>query len=888
MVLMNKLSTIKCIYQLCFALLLCISVHVEGQNIKNSENISDNSAARKPTAPARTAKDSTRVNNNESASSFGSQVNYNAKDSIVFDMQNKNVYLYGKDSKDGKTHVDYSDSKIDASYIRINYTTNVIFASGAKDSSGKIIGKPVFVQGKDKIYSDSLAYDFKTKKGKVYNLFTQEGEGYIHIKEAKMEKVLGKQIIYARDAKYTTCNLPEDPHFYITSNSMKLMANDKVITGPAYMVIEDVPIPLVLPFGFFPANSRQSSGIILPSYGESATQGFGLLGGGYYFGGNQNFDAKLTGDIYTEGNYKIDLTTRYKEIYAYTGNFNISYARNQIGLAETPGATVQENYQMSWSHRQDVKANPGTSFSASVNAATPSYFTKNSYDLSQLTSQTLNSSINYSRTFQNTPFNLSVSMSNNENFQTKAFTFDLPDATLTMNRLNPFKKKTDPKKHWYDEINFTYSAKLVNHLATSDSTIKTDLLNTSKYRSGLDQEIPISASFKVFNYFTLTPSINNSIFLYDKKFTYQYTTFYDPKRGKNIDTTVQNIYSGIYEADVHSGNLALGTTIYGMYKINRGKLIAFRHTMTPTLTATYMPDYSDPRFKYYGSYLYNSYRQSQKYSYYYDATSGIGSLPQGRQGAMQFSLNNTFELKVRDKKDSVTGTKKIKILDYLNLSTSYNFLADSLKLAPINISTAATPVKNFNIQANAIFDPYYYDKYGNEHKEFDLDETGHLGQITSGNLTFGTSLNHNAPAKSTPLVAPRNPFVYYNYPQPYASFDIPWNVHINYNANYNGLNKVFVGDVYELGKPMITHSATVSGDISLTKNWKITYQSGYDFTTQQATVSQITIFRDLHCWAMSFQWIPFGAYRSYFFNIHVKASTLSDLKLDKRKQYYDF
>ena len=784
--------------------------------------------------------------------------------------------------------MDYTDSKIDAAYITIDYTKNIIFACGEKDSAGKIIGKPIFIQGKDKIYSDSLAYDFKTKKGKVYNMFTQEGDGYIHIKEAKMEKVLGKQIIYATGAKYTTCNLPDDPHFYITSNSMKLMTGDKIITGPAYMVIEDVPLPLILPFGFFPANSRQTSGIILPSYGESATQGFGLLGGGYYFGGNQNYDAKITGDLYTEGTYKIDVSSRYKEIYKYTGNFDISYAKNQIGLVETPGSYISENYAINWSHQQDVKASPGSSFSASVNAATPGFFTKNSYDLTQISNQNLNSSISYSKQFANTPFNLSVAAASYENFQNKSITFNLPSATLTMNRQNPFKSKTETKKHWYDEINVSYTASFQNHLATYDSTIKNDIINPTKYRSGLDQEIPISASFKVLKYFTLSPSINNSVYVYDKKFTYQYQTFYDPKQNQVRDTTVQNIYSGLYWAHSHSANMALGTTIYGMYKINRGKFVAFRHTMTPTITAVYMPDYSQAKFGYYGSYIYNSYGQTQKYSYYSDPASGVGVPPQGRQGTMQFSLINTFELKVISKKDSVTGTKKIKILDNLNFNTSYNFLADSMKLAPISISTSASPFKNFNIQANGLFNPYYYDKYGNEHKDYAFDVDHRLGQITSASLSFGTSFNQAAAAKSTPLQLPRNPFAYYNYPQPYASYDVPWNVHINYSANYNGINRVFVGDVYTLGKPTITHSATVSGDINLTKNWKVTYQTGYDFTSMKAISSQFTIYRDLHCWAMSFQWIPFGAYRSYFFNIHVKASTLADLKLDKRKQYYDF
>jgi hypothetical protein len=327
-----------------------------------------------------------------------------------------------------------------------------------------------------------------------------------------------------------------------------------------------------------------------------------------------------------------------------------------------------------------------------------------------------------------------------------------------------------------------------------------------------------------------------------------------------------------------------------MYRINKGKILAFRHVMTPSITAVYSPDYSSPIYGYYGSYVADAYGNVKKYAYYSDATSVIGSPGQGPQGSLQFNLQNNFELKVKAKakKDTAVSTKKIKILDYLNFSSSYNFLLDSFKLAPISITTAATPIKNLNVQASAILDPYYYDKYGNEHKEFAIDENGKIGRITSASLSMGTSLNYAAQnTKNNPIQQVRNPFVSYNYPAPYASFDVPWDIHINYVANYNGLNRTLVGDQYYLST-QLSHNFTVSGDVTLTKNWKVTYQTGYDLTTQQPTVSQITVYRDLHCWAMSFQWIPFGTFRSYFFNIHIKASTLSDVKVDKRKQYYDF
>jgi len=884
-----KLSTDRCIFLVWVAFTLFISFTANAQEKKPSTQKTDS---------LHTSNDSTSVKKNKkdslsvpvSSSALKSEVKYKATDSIIYDVDGKKVYLYGKG---GKAHVDYTDIKLDASFIKIDYTTNTIFAKGLPDSAGKVTGKPIFAEGKDITNSDSMVYNFKTKRGKVFTLLTAQGEGFVHVQEAKTEKIDGKDVIFARNAKYTTCNLPDDPHFYLASNRMKLMPNDKVVTGPAWIVVEGVPLPIILPFGFFPASSHQASGLILPSYGESQQQGFVLKGLGYYWNGNDHIDAAIKGDIYTEGGYKLELTSRYKEIYKYAGNFDISYAKNQVGAQEDPRSYTQDNYSLTWTHNQDVKASPGERFSASVNAQTPGFSKINNYDITAYSNQTLSSSINYQKQFLNTPFNLNITATHAQNLGLHTIDFSLPTVNFSMNRINPFKSKTDTKKHWYDEISIQYTGTFTNRLNTHDSTLKNDIFDLRKYNSGFDNEIPISASFKVLKYFTFTPGINNSIYVATKKYVNgNYTTFYDPIRKGTFDTVVVHEYEGLYVAHTHNVNASLGTTVYGMYKINKGRIIAFRHVMTPSISAVYSPDYSLPVYGYYGSNVSDAYGTVSRYSYYGGPGSVLPPIPQGRQGTLSFSLGNNFELKVKTKKDTVNNTKKIKILDNLNFSGSYNFLADSMKLSPIGMSLQTTFFEKLVMNGGATLSPYYYDNYGLVHKEYDYDVEHKIGRITNANLSLSTSLNRKKKTTTGHALQPaKNPFVYYNYPQPYASFDVPWNVSLSYIANYNGtatIPNIAFPYLPPTLHPQITHSASVTGDLNITKNWKITVRSGYDFTNHAASMSEIQIFRDLHCWTMSLDWIPFGPLKSYFFNIHIKASTLQDLKLEKRKEYYDF
>jgi lipopolysaccharide assembly outer membrane protein LptD (OstA) len=875
---------------LVFAGLLLSQLLVHGQpggNIgklpvrDSSKAVHDTTAGRKDT----TIKRTDTLNVSESSSAFKSEVKYKAKDSIIYDLGQKRVYLYGN------AHIDYEDISLDADSIAIDYTNNTIYAGGMRDSTGKLKGTPKFKQGGEEIRSQKMAYNFRSKKGKISEFRTQQGDGYIQGDTVKTTKLQGKDAIYVKHARYTTCNL-ETPHFYMSADKLKILPKDKVITGPAFMVVEGVTIPVPIPFGFFPANNEKSSGLIIPNLGQSATQGFALTNGGFYYGGSDHYDAALTGDIYTNGSYRLDVRSSYAQRYQYGGNFNIDYARNQLGLRETPQFTVQENYALHWTHHQDPKANPTTNFSSDVNIATSDFLKRNSYDINQIANQSLSSSISYSKRFSNSPFNFSAALRHAQNLTSGTTDLTLPDMSFGMSQIKPFKSKNAIKKKWYDDINVSYNLNMKNVLNTTDSTIKTDFKSLDRYKIGAAQSLPVSTNFKVFRYFTLTPSVNDNTFFYTKREDLQWVDRRD-SIGKDRGRLVSTVKDGFYMANIYTINTNISTIVYGMYNINHGNLVAFRHVLTPTIGVTYQPDFSNPNYGYYGSVQADSTGRTKRYSHYAVNTI-IGGPPQGRVGALTYNLLNNFELKVKTKpKENDTSntpaTKKIKILENLNFSGNYNFLADSMKLSPVGVLARTTLYNKFNIQASGTYNPYYVDPHGGLHKEFDWNRTGRWGRFSDANAQFGFTLNEKPVHANDRIIPVRNPFLSYYYPQPYANFAIPWNLTFYYTVSYNGLNTVTnPADQLPYLHPKATSTVQFSGDFNLTTKWKIVYQTGYDMSAKQITTSKITIYRDLHCWTMQFDWIPFGTYRSYFFNIHIKAASLKDLKFDKRKEYYDF
>ena len=857
---------------------LTIKAQEKPDTTLNRPTSKDSSALLKQTA----VKDSILKKNkkdsfalNQSSSALPSPVKYHARDSIVFDLEKKMAYLYGKAT------LDYTDINLKADSININFDKNEIWAEGRKDSTGKKVGEPYFKEGGDETYSTKLGYSFKTKKGIVYNVRMKQGEGRVLGKTVKtirtIDKGKNKDVVYIEDAKYTTCDL-QHPHFYIMAHKMKVMPKDKIITGPARMYIEDVPLPIILPFGFFPANSRKTSGIIIPTYGESATQGFALRNGGYYYGGSDYFDAALTGDIYTGGTFKLNLASRYALRYKYRGDFSLSFANNQNGYRETPSYNVQRNYFINWNHHQDDKANPGTSFSASVNAGSSNYLSRNSYNVAAITTQNLSSSISYSKRWAGTPFSLSAALRHSQEIAKKSIDFTLPDVNFGMSRINPFRPKSAIVHKWYHDVNISYNLNIKNQLHTSDSTIGQDLKKL-KFASGGVQSIPIGTSIKLMRYFTFNPSVTYTGYLYRQKYNEHYDI---PTKKLKIDTT-----DGFYAAHEYRADASLSTIIFGKFNFRKGKIVGIQHVITPSITASYRPDFSENKFGYYGLAHLDSTPKYSKFSRY--ANTVIGTPGAGKTGSLSYSIQNNIEMKVKSGKDTAHPTKKIKLLESFGISGGYNFLADSMKLSDIHVSARTTLFERLNVQGDGTFTPYYDGPNGRV-KDLEINRDGKLGHFSSasGNMSFNFN---KAAAKKPPtgrLMPLYDPYLgWYYHDNPYANFDVPWNIAFNYAITYNYVDVPTAKAYFYTHKNLYTQTISMNGSIVLTERWKITYNTGYDFVSKNYTLTKLTFARDLHCWQMSFDWTPFGAYKSYFFNIRVKASTLQDLKFEKRKDNFD-
>jgi lipopolysaccharide assembly outer membrane protein LptD (OstA) len=796
-----------------------------------------------------------------SRSALESEVHYKAKDSIVFDMVNKRAYLYGD------AHIDYQNLTLDADYITIDWTSNVICAAGLPDSSGKLAGTPVFKEGEQTYKSKTLCYNFKTKSGRITEMITQESEeAYYHAEVSKTVKQGNKDIIFVKNGTYTTCNLP-DPHFGIFSPRMKVMPNDKVITSFAYLKVEDVPVPLVLPFGFFPANTKKTSGIIVPEIGNDGSRGFVLRNGGFYYGGSEYFDAALTGDIYTRGLYRTNIQTNYAKRYRFNGGLSFGYSRlDNHQLPETPDYAREESYNIQWRHSVNPKARPGTTFSADVNAGSSKYFKESSYEVRDILNPMLNSSVNYGKSFRvgNVPFNLSTALRHSQNVNSGAINFELPSATLSMSRITPFKSKYAIKKRWYHDLGLVGTVDMRNTLATSDTTIQNDF-DIKKFNNYMTGSFPLSITIPVLKYINFTPTLTANGYLYTRKIERELDTVTNER---TIVSTTQNLYG----AGTLTGSTSFSTNFYGLANINQGRLLAIRHRVTPTIGFHFTPNLAKSA---YGEIQADTFGTKTTPYFLYD--NGIAPAPpQSKSALLSFDLNNNFEMKVRPKGgDTTKPIKKVKLLDRFSISTNYNLLADSMRLLPITFTLGTTLFDKLNVNAGSTLNPYVIDSKGRIHKEYEWDENRRLGRITSAYANFSIGLNGKPATSSGPLMYIHNPYTGFYYNRPYANFNVPWNISLNYDIRYNkpGLEK------------RIDKSGGVTGQFILTKNWKLSGGTQYNFTTKEFSVPVVDIYRDLHCWEMSMHWIPFGRYQSYFFNIRIKAAALRDLKLDKRDDW---
>ena len=822
-------------------------------------------------------------------------VQFSTKDSLVFYGRN-NVSMYG----DGD--VTYGDINLKSMQIDMNMDNSEVYAVGRPDSTGEVNGLPVFTDRSGYDESKTMRYNFKTKKGFITEVVTQQGEGYL---TGGQTKKMENDEYFIKEGRYTTCDNHEHPHFYLQLTKAKVRPKKDIVMGPAYMVLADVPLPLAIPFGFFPFSEDYSSGIIMPTFGDDYNRGYYLKDGGYYFAINDKIDLALTGEIYTKGSWGVAAQSTYKKRYKFSGSFNMSFLTTITGEKGEPDYSKQNNFKLAWTHSQDSKANPNMTFSASVNFATSGYSRNNldDYYSNSFTENTTSSSVNMTYRFPNSKWSLSASANISQRSSDSTLTVSFPNITLTMSQTAPFKrKKAVGEEKWYEKIKMSYTGVFQNSLtAGQNEFFKKSLIKD--WRNGMRHTIPISATFNVFDYINVTPSVSINDRMYTSKIRQQW----DPAASAVVRDTTYSFYN-IFD---FSASVSLDTKIYGFFKpwkIFGDKVQMIRHVLTPTISFTGAPDFSSPFWGYYGTYAYTNPTTGKlvntKYSYF--AHGIFGSVGEGKTGSVSLSLANNVEMKVKSDADS-TGVKKISLIENFTVSQSYNFAADSLRWSNINTSLSLRLMKNFNLNLSATWDVYTYqlNEYGTPTRvnRTRLQAGKGLAKLSSTGTSFSYTLNNDTFKKKKDKEEKQQdepPEAVDRYrrnereeenkggrtesgielnPDGYAKWEFPWSLTLNYSVNYS------YGDFnYEKMdyNGRITQNLSLSGNVKPTKNWAFNFSASYNFDTGKIAYMNCSISRDLHCFTMTASFVPVGPYKSYNFHIAVKSSLLSDLKYDKR------
>lgn len=823
-----------------------------------------------------------QVAQKESEFALSSKVVYKATDSIRFDIDAQKVYLYGK------SRIDYEEITLTADYIEISFKINQLFAKGLPDSTGKINGTPIFTQGAETFTANTLTYNFKTKKGLIKDIVTKEGDSYI---QGTTVKKFPDNSINIRNGLYTTCEL-RHPHYEIKFSKARIIPDDKIVTGPAYLVIEDVPTPLAVPFGFFPNKKGQKSGILFPSYGESTNRGFFLENGGYYFGLGQYMDLALRGDIYSRGSWALRSNSNYIKKYRYSGVLGLGYAINIEGEKNTIDYKKNKDFFIRWTHTQDTKAHPQSRFSANVNIATSKYNTYNPSSMQDYLTNTLSSNISYSTTIASN-YNFSVNMRHSQNTLTRSLSLFLPELAFSVNRFYPFKReKIMGKPKWYDNISVGYTMNAVNYINTIDTLLfpkntpfSFERLN-GMMQNGMKHNIPISSSIKVLKNFSWTNSINYNERWYLQSIEKHWIYKPDTALAYLKTDTIQ----GFKTARDFSFSSSLSTRLYGMYNFKNMKLMAIRHVITPSLSFVFMPDFGAPEWGYY-RYLTNYDDSVPKTTRYYSVfESGYyGSPPTGKSGFVNMALSNNLEMKVRSKKDTITGTKKVVLIDNFTIASGYNIAADSLNWSKISMSGRTKLFKNLDVTYASLWDPYIInDSTGININTFEWTKNKRLFRMVNTDWAFNLNWSLRPKQKKKEIVSDKASqeeidMIKANEDK-YIDFDQPWSLNIMYNFRYS---RTFNKTTKIIDKKVI-QTLSFNGDVSITDKWKIGFTSGYDFQQKEFSPTSINIYRDLHCWEMVFNWIPTGFRKSYNLTIRVKSPVLQDLKLTKKKDFRDY
>ena len=831
-------------------------------------------------------------------------VYYECTDSMVWS-RGGNAYLYGS----GK--VNYDKIELTANVIKMNMDSSIVRATGTVDSLGVEVGLPIFKDGETPYESDRIAYNFKTKKGFINNVYTQQGDGFIMGGKAKKDS---SEVFYSQNGQYTTCDA-EHPHFYIKLTRAKVRPKKDVVSGPLYLVVEDVPLPLALPFAYFPFTSSYSSGIIMPTYGDETERGFYLRDGGYYFAISDKVDLRLTGEIFTKGSWGLGAESTYANRYKYSGSFDFSYLVTKTGEKGLPDYAVGKNFRLQWSHRQDPKAHPNSNFSASVNFATSSYERSNLNSIynPMLNSQSMRtSSVSYSRTFPEIGLSISTTMNVAQNMQDSTLSLTLPSLNVSLSKKYPFRrKKRMGDERWYEKISFSYSGQMSNSINTKENLLfKSNLADD--WRNGVQHNIPINATFQLFDVINITPSINYTERWYLKKVNqeWDYAT----------NSVVRDTVHGFHRVYNYNLSLSANTTLYGFYQpagfLKNSRVHTVRHVFKPTVSFTYAPDFGDYKYGYYDTYVYtdeNGEARTVEYSPYQNSLYGVPS--KGKTGSVSFSISNNIEMKWRTKNDSL---KKVSLIDELGASISYNLAAKTKPWSNLSTRLRLKLTKNYTFSLNATWATYAY-QFNERGQVVVGDRTewsyGRFGRFqgmsqnlsyTFNNKTFdkikkffqdeeesgeeNTNNAENKPEGDEAVVA-KGSFRDTSKIKSkdadvdedgYMPFKFPWSFTVSYGIMMaeNTAAKINVKTMRYPYK--FTQNMNFSGNIGISDNWRINFTSGYNFQFKKLTTTTMNISRDLHCFEMSCG-IVLSPYTSFNFSFRATSQMLADaLKFDKR------
>lgn len=855
--------------------------------------------------------------NRKRANGIDAPVEYTAEDSLVYNAKSKTTHLYGSST------VKYENMDLKSEKIYMSMDSNLVHATGAiKDTTTKALeGTPVFKLGQDSYESDTMAFNFKTKKGLINNVYTQQEEGFLRSERSKRDS---SGVVYMEHGRYTTCD-KKHPDFYIALSRGKVRPGKDVVFGPAHLVVADVPLPLAVPYGFFPFTKSYSSGFIMPSYGDEMDRGFYLRDGGYYFAISDKIDLKLLGEIYTKGSWGVSLASNYNKRYRFSGSIFLSYQDSKTGDKGLPDFSRQQSYKIQWSHRQDPKANPFSSLSASVNFASSSYERNNLtslYNPQALTQSTRTSSVSYSTTFSSIGLSLSSSMNLSQNMRDSSIALTMPDLNISISRFYPFKRKhVVGNERWYEKIAVSYTGRFSNSIQTKeDKLFKSNLIKD--WRNGFQHDIPINANFTLFDYLNVNPSFNFT----DRMYTNKIHRSWDAASQKVVNDTTYGFHN-VYNWSL---NLGMSTKLYGMFIPNRkifgDKVQAIRHVLTPSVSFSYAPDFGARRYGYYDYYQKTDADGNVSLVGYSPYENGMYSVPgKGRSGNISFDLGNNVEMKVKSDKDS-TGMKKVSIIDELGLSMSYNMAAKEKPLSDLNMRIRLKWWKNYTFNLNARFASYAYEldengrPYEGNHTEWGMGRFGRF-QGMSQNISYtltpeklkklftGSHDDEDDDEQNKNDIEGRDTDIESNIDDDmiegqhgakkkqkagkaetdddgYMAFKLPWSITFGYGITMSENKDLKKFNYKTMRYPYkFTQTLNISGNVRISDGWNISFSSGYDFENHAMSMTTASLQRDLHCFNMSCS-VVLAPYTSYNFTFRANAATLADaLKYDKRSGY---